>query len=126
MSRKWLWLIVPAVVLMALTPAAAETIYADRYVPPRLVDGVWVTSGVSDEVTKEYAASLEQKKAQREQAAAQEAYWRAYHSGPWGYPTRPSTIDPSSSPFDQYWQQQWDEGLRIEQNPPYYTPRHIR
>ena len=54
MSKKWLWLTIAAVAV-TLPPVAAEVIYSDGWVPPRLVDEVWVTSGVSDEGAKEEA-----------------------------------------------------------------------
>jgi len=51
-------------------PRAAETGEGNEWEPPRLVDGVWVTSGVSDEVAKEYAA--QQRQEDIEKAAAEE------------------------------------------------------
>ena len=59
-------LVIIGLMLVAVGPAATEVIYSDGWVPPRLVDGVWVSSGVSDEVAKDYAALIEQEKVQKE------------------------------------------------------------
>ena len=53
MTQKWLWMTIAALALCAGW-ASAETVYSDGWVPPRLVDGVWVTSGISDEEAQEY------------------------------------------------------------------------
>ena len=75
MTNNWLWPTI-VLVLIALTPAAADTIYSDGWEPPRLVDGVWVTSGVADEVAQEYAASREQER------LAEQASWQQWYSTP--------------------------------------------
>ncbi len=56
--------------------------------PPRLVDGVWVTGGVSDEKAKEYAAEDNVGKSEREVrdgewAAHWKAYWREVGAPEW-------------------------------------------
>ena len=77
MSRKWLWLTIGVVVLVALAPAAAEVVYSDGWVPPLLVDGMWVTSGVSDEVAKQEAAMYNEGKTRDEVRQIEwDAYWQ--------------------------------------------------
>lgn len=56
---------------------------SEQWEPPRLVDGVWVTSGVSDEEAKEYAA---QHNADKTEAEIRDQEW------------------------DVYWRWHWDEG----------------
>jgi len=79
---------------------------SEEWEPPRLVDGVWVTSGVSDEVAKQYAAEYERTKKQKEQkeqeeqkALRQKAWDDAYaQQQGWGLPAyaytfqKPATI----------------------------------
>ena len=115
MSRKWLWLTTGALVLAVLAPAAAETVYSDGWVPPRLVDGVWVTSGIDDQQARDIITRAEEK-------AAQEAYWQALHTDAWGYETVDLIEAPLPTASQQYWMQQWQVGLAVEANPPYYTP----
>ena len=77
MSKKWVWLRIVAVMLVAVGPIAAETIYSDGWVPPRLVEGVWVTSGVSDEMAKEYAGICNKGKSRDEVRQSEwNVYWR--------------------------------------------------
>ncbi len=77
MTKKWLWPTIGAVALVILAPAAAETVYSDGWIPPRLVDGVWVTSGVSDEVAKQYALEHNEGKTRAEVRQIDwELYWQ--------------------------------------------------
>ncbi len=106
MRKKWLWLTIGVVVLSVVCAAggSAETVYSDGWEPPRLVDGVWVTSGVSDEVAKEYAARLRQEKAD-EQARWQQmnvqAQW--YSPGSWMFGGQAMGFNPPN--FQQEWMQ---------------------
>ena len=75
MTKAWLWPTI-GLLLLAFAPIAAETVYSDGWVPPRLVDGVWVSSGVSDEVAKAEAARIEREKLSRQ------ARWQEWYSTP--------------------------------------------
>jgi len=70
-------LLVATLVAICAAGGRAETVYSDGWVPPRLVDGVWVTSGVSDEVAKEEAAIVNQGKTRDEVRQGEwDVYWQ--------------------------------------------------
>ena len=88
--------------LLLATSVFAETNYTDGWIPPRLVDGVWVTSGVSDQVAREYAVQCKAEKAAAQVvergmfAAEQQAYqgWWGWglQEGQWLTPNQPPLI----------------------------------
>ncbi len=65
--------------MLAILTLVAVPIFAE-WVPPRLIEGVWVTAGVTDEQAKQYAQKWEAEKiaAQQEQARWQEYYWQQW------------------------------------------------
>ncbi len=77
--RYYVMLAVLAVTVVALCAAggSAKTIYSDGWVPPRLVDGVWVTSGVSEKQIEQATAEANAGKTD-EQIHDQdwELYWQ--------------------------------------------------
>ena len=55
------------------TQIPARPCYSDGWEPPRLVDGVWVTSGISDEDAQRYAAEEKARLAREEVRTVREA-----------------------------------------------------
>ena len=116
MSKKWPWVAI-GLVLVVLAPGAADVVYSDGYVPPRSVDGVWVSSGVSDEVAKAEAARLECEKAAKRQWLQWQRQWYTPDAGSWmlGGPAMAigSVLDlPYAGNRDVLWQRLWREPIQ--------------
>jgi len=70
-------LAISVLMLVLAYPALAETAFADGWEPARVVDGMIVSAGVTDEQAKGFAAQHRQAQEVRQAEAA--AYWAYWH-----------------------------------------------
>jgi len=74
-------------VVLLVNTVLAETVYSSGWVPPRLVDGMWVTSGVADSVAGEYAEKYNEGRTRRE---TRDLGWEVYWQWHWEESDAPS------------------------------------
>jgi len=104
-GRWWLWILL---VLLALgfvvglgLARAEDRLYSDGWQPPRLVAGLWITSGVTDEQAAQISAETYPGQTPEQ---IQQIEWQTYWRHHWQEPEAPPWAQvrgaaPQSTPF---------------------------